>query len=191
MFVSDLRHYLDLPVEAPRPARRMAEHLGFIVRAGTAGEVGSAWVSALTCPRRPARTACPGHITVLRGGVEGPIRWGCNSCGDEGVISGWEDSPFDLRLRRPRALSGERLSVEVAPEVAATLRELVFLDPDCERAVFSAEASANGVVLRCDEDGLEELVGFVAAEANHEQNRRRQRRFDDAFAVLSEAAGTV
>ena len=29
-----------------------------------------------------------------------PVRWQCSVCGDEGVISNWEDSPFDLRRRR-------------------------------------------------------------------------------------------
>jgi hypothetical protein len=33
MFVSDLRHFLDIPDDAPGPARKMAEHLGFVVRA--------------------------------------------------------------------------------------------------------------------------------------------------------------
>jgi plasmid stabilization system protein ParE len=41
-----------------------------------------------------------------------------------------------------------------------------------------------------DED-LEELLGFVAAEANHEPNRRRQRRLDTAFEALNAAAQTT
>jgi hypothetical protein len=32
MFVSDLRHFLDIPFDAPGPARKMAKHLGFVVR---------------------------------------------------------------------------------------------------------------------------------------------------------------
>ncbi len=38
VFVSDLRHFLDLPADVPGPARRMAEHLTLIVRAATSGE---------------------------------------------------------------------------------------------------------------------------------------------------------
>jgi hypothetical protein len=45
MFVSDLRHFLDLSDDAPRPARKMAEQLGNVVRAATAAEAGTAWVS--------------------------------------------------------------------------------------------------------------------------------------------------
>jgi len=29
-----------------------------------------------------------------------PIRWQSSSCADEGVISNWEHSPFDLRRQR-------------------------------------------------------------------------------------------
>src|ERR1700687_444684 len=96
MFVSDLRHFLDMPDDAPGPAHRMAEPLGSVVRAATAGKAGTAWVSALTCRRRPGNRPCPGHIAVFRADLPAPIEWQCTSCGDEGVISGWEGSPFDL-----------------------------------------------------------------------------------------------
>ena len=48
-----------------------------------------------------------------------------------------------------------------------------------------------GVVLAATEDDLEELIGAVAAEANHEPNRRRQRRLDAAFDVLNHAAASL
>ena len=47
MMVADLHHFLDLPDDIPGPARRLAEHLSSIVRAATAGDVGTAWMSAL------------------------------------------------------------------------------------------------------------------------------------------------
>ena len=37
-----------------------------------------------------------------------------------------------------------------------------------------------------DAEDLDELIGYVAAEANHETNRRRQKRLNLAFAVLSD-----
>ena len=66
-------------------------------------------------------------------------------------------------------------------ETAAVLRELVLLDPDCERLVFGMRAHPDGAVLLAGADDLEGLIGFVAAEANHEPNRRRQHRLDAAF----------
>lgn len=185
MFVSDLRHFLDLPDDVPGPARRMAERLTLIVRAATAGDAGVEWASALPCDRRPGHRSCPGHIAVLRTDVPPSIAWYCTSCGDEGVISGWERSPYDLRSRHPRPRPADTRRLVVAAETAATLRDLQLLDSDTERFVFRAEASAEGIVLVGDDDDLDELMGYVAAEANHEANRRRQRRLDDAYEILT------
>ena len=187
MFVSDLRHFLDLPDDVPGPARRMAERLTLIVRAATASDAGTEWVTALTCDRRPGRRPCAGHLAVLRTDVPPSIAWGCTSCGDEGVISGWEGSPYDLRSRRQRARSADVRRVVIPAAAAATLRELQLLDSETERLVFRAEASEEGIVLVGDDDDLEELTGYVAAEANHEDNRRRQRRLDDAFEIITRA----
>jgi len=71
--------------------------------------------------------------------------------------------------------------------VAAALQDLRLLDRDCKRLVISARASSEGIVLAANDDDLEELIGYVAAEVNHEADRRRQKRLDIAFAVLSDA----
>ncbi len=41
-------------------------------------------------------------------------------------------------------------------------------------------------MLAAGDDDLEELLGYVAAEANHEKDRRRQKRLDQAFQALSD-----
>jgi hypothetical protein len=187
MMVTDLHHFLDLPADTPGPARRLAEHLGNIVRAATAGDAGIGWESALPCARRPGNRRCPGRMIVRRTEPPAPIRWQCRICGDEGVISNWADSPFDLRRRR-LTLANPVNEIVISAEVAATLRELRFLDADCERMVFRIRAHQDGAVLPATYDDLDELIGFVAAEANHEPNRRRQQRLDTAFDVLSSAA---
>ncbi|MGH3473161.1 MAG: hypothetical protein ACRDPG_14085 [Nocardioidaceae bacterium] len=191
MFVSDLRHFLDMPDDAPAPARKMAEQLGNVVRAATATEAGTAWVSALPCRRRPGRRPCPGHIVVFRPDLPARIEWHCNSCGNEGVISGWEGSYFDLRAPRPRRPHGAVADIVVPNEVATALRDLRLLNAECERLVYRARATDDGVVLSADGDELDELLGFVAAEANHAPNHRRQQRLDRAFAVLSDALQTM
>ena len=65
----------------------------------------------------------------------------------------------------------------------------MLLDPDCERLVFGMRAHPDGAAASLTSaDDLEELIGFVAAEANHEPNRRRQQRLDAAFDALNNAA---
>ena len=187
MFVSDLRHFLNLPDDAPGPARKLAEQLGDVVRAATAAEAGTGWVSALPCRRRPGRRPCPGRIIVFRPDLPARIEWRCTCCGDEGVISGWEGTYCDLRASTHRRSTGTVADIVVPDEVATALRDLQLLDADCERLVYQARATDDRVVLSADDDELDDLLGFVAAEANHEPNRRRQQRLDRAFAVLSDA----
>jgi len=64
------------------------------------------------------------------------------------------------------------------------------LDTDCERLVFRIRAHNGHAILAATDDDLDELIGFVAAEANNEPNRRRQQRLDAAFDALSTAAQT-
>jgi hypothetical protein len=186
MLVTDLHHFLDLPPDTPGPARRLAEHLSSIVRAATAGDAQIAWESALPCRRRPANRRCPGRLIVQRSEPGSSIRWRCSVCGDEGVISNWEESPFDLRRRR-LALIGALHEIAIPNEVAAALRELRLLDTDCERLVFGIRAHNRGAILEVTDEQLDELIESVAAEANHESNRRRQQRLDAAYDALNTA----
>lgn len=110
----------------------------------------------------------------------------CSSCGDGGVISGWEGSPFDLR-RRGLTLTCAIREVPLTAEVTATLRELELLDAECERLVYRIRMDDGQAVMAATEEGLEELVGYVAAEANHEPSRRRHRQLDAALDALSDA----
>lgn len=60
------------------------------------------------------------------------------------------------------------------------------VDAACARLVFRASVSAERIVLVGSEDDLDELLGYVAAEANHEKDHRRQKRLDAAFHVITE-----
>ncbi len=82
------------------------------------------------------------------------------------------------------------IRVVIPAEVAATLRGLLLVDTAGERLVFRARLAddGEGVVLAAGDDDLEELLGYVAAEANHEKDRRRQKRLDQAFQALSGVA---
>ena len=126
-------------------------------------------------------------MIVLRAEPEAPIRWQCSVCDDSGVISNWEDSPFDLR-RRGLTVAEATNEIIISNQVAAALRDLQLLDPDCERLVFRIRAHNDRAILVAGDDDLDELIGFVAAEANHEPNRRRQQRLDAAFDALNDAA---
>lgn len=129
-------------------------------------------------------------IAIVSAEGSAPIRWWCSVCDDEGLISNWADSPYDLRRRR-LSVADDVDEIIVSDKTAAALRDLALLDPDCQRLVFGMRAHPEGTALLASADDLEELIGFVAAEANHEPNRRRQDRLDAAFNALTEAAQTL
>jgi len=166
MFVSDLRHFLDLPDDTPAPALRLAEQLRDIVRAATAGEPGAGWVSALRCRRRPGHRRCQGRIFVRRTGGQAPIGWACTVCRDEGCISGWQDTPHDLS--DGFVWEGTAKDVVVSDDVVAGVRELSLLDADGERVAYRARSHDGHIVLSATDEQLDELLGYLAAEAHHE-----------------------
>ncbi|MGQ0845268.1 MAG: hypothetical protein ACT4QF_14165 [Sporichthyaceae bacterium] len=187
MLIADLEHFLDLPEQAPAPARRLAEQLGRLVRAATAGPVGATWTSAVGCSRRPGNRPCPGRVRVTRSTPEAPVQWRCNGCDDEGVISNWEDSPFDLRRGRPVPVE-RTTAIPLDRQAVTALQSMLLLDPDPERVVFAARVEPDGaIVLSATDDELDALLDGVAAEANPERNRRRRALLDAAYAALADA----
>ena len=185
MLVADLRHFLDVDDSAHASLRRLVEHLTAIVRAGTSRPSGLAWVTAIACMRRPQRRRCPGLIGVVVTDVPAMIRWRCAECGDDGVITDWMGTPFDLRSSADAAASTEQMVVSA--EVAATLRTVLLLDVELERVVHGARLVDDSIILEGSADEFEALADAVAAEANHEPGRARQRRLDDALDALSSA----
>jgi len=103
------------------------------------------------------------------------------------MISGWEDSYFDLRDPRSEPAEDVQIDIVVSDEVAAALRDLRYLDTDCERMVFCARGQQGGVVITGGRDEIDELIDALAAEANHETNQRRRKHLDAALTALSDA----
>jgi len=64
------------------------------------------------------------------------------------------------------------------------------LHTDCARLVFRIRGRDDAAVLSATEEDLDELIGFVTAEANHEPSRRLRQRLDAAFGALATAAQT-
>ena len=189
VFVSDLRHFLDLAEDTPAPAVRLAEQLRDVVRAATVGERGASWVSALPCRRHPGNRRCPGHICVRRMDVEAAISYECTGCGDGGLVSGWQDTQYDLRDDRHGVPVGTPIHFIVSEAVAASLRAISPFDADYERLAYGARTQLGRLVLTATDEQLEGSLGHLAAEARRETKRPRRRRLDIAYEQLREAAG--
>ena len=93
--------------------------------------------------------------------------------------------PFDLRT--VERLVDDRVGVVVVEDDAVLLRSVMLTDAASEGLVYGAAWSPAGAVLTGTLDELDELADSVAAEANHEPVRRRQRLLDAVFDVLQAA----
>jgi len=82
------------------PARRLAEHFAAIVAAASALPSQTVALTSVPCRRRPGRRPCPGRIQAVVT-EESSIQWQCPACGDNGLISCWQDTLWDSRVVGP------------------------------------------------------------------------------------------
>jgi hypothetical protein len=95
-WITDLTHFLEdgrLPAKLPAPARALANHLGSIVAAVTSADPDKPL--GVRCRRRPGRRRCPGEIEAFIEPDSNEIHWMCLTCGDNGLISNWENTLWD------------------------------------------------------------------------------------------------
>lgn len=115
-----------------------------------------------------------------------PIQWACSVCDDQGMISNWQDSPFDLRSRELAAAEpGTQIVIDA--QVAAVLRDLPLLDLAAGRRVFRIRGRGDVWIMTATGDDLTGLAGSIAAAVNHETNRRRRHGLDAALHALHDA----
>ena len=126
---------------------------------------GASWWRSKTCPHR--------------------ISWACPSCGEAGLLYGWQGSVYDLS-GAPRAEEAGSVRSVVVPEKAyQLLLDELFTEQQVERLLYAARPHpGGGVELSGHEEGFEELMGIIAFESNHAATKKGQRRWDEAYACL-------
>jgi hypothetical protein len=99
-WVVDMRHYLDegtgdLPEGIPERLLNLAVFFGAVVAWVTDRLPEDDWLTNVPCRRSPGRRRCRGEIVAELDRTSGQIVWHCPLCGDNGLIHGWEDPPWD------------------------------------------------------------------------------------------------
>jgi len=197
--VTDLRHFEpeDPAVELRPQALRIRDYLGEIARAASVRESGSWSATARQCRRRPGRKPCKGHIEIFRHDIPPEVEWRCPVCGDAGVISGWRQTYWDLSGGPPEPTAdpegARRIDVRLSQEDYELLRDRVqTFEPESERIVAGARPDGTDRVLMSGRlHDWDFLMGEVAFEANHTDDRRFQRRLDELVVRLDLAMRAV
>lgn len=191
-WIVDITHYgdpLDPALDIPEPARRLREFFGTIVGATTAWPFpDQSRTTGLRCRRRPNRKPCSGLLRVILVEGEGHIAWACSNCDDNGLISGWRDSHWDLspaddddEERRVIQATDEAFDVILTHDEYAALLRTPWFDDDVRRTILGAQASEDEVDLWGTEEALDDLLDVVAGEANHERHKEWRDRLDTVF----------
>lgn len=182
-WVTDITHFEGLPPHlAEGPAGRIARFFSSIVSAASVFPA-EIWVdSTIWCRRRPGRKRCPGHIRLCYEEASGPVKWHCTSCDDQGTISNWKGTSWDLnRWARDPWTRHKLYEIVLTREELHELRNNLTFDPESEGLIYGATVTDRGIVMRATEEELDNLQGFIAAESNHEENRRRRNILDRIY----------
>jgi hypothetical protein len=98
-WITDLSHFLDDQGRiAPDsgPAFRLAQHLTSIVAMVSIAGSAVSQKYRVKCRRRPGRKPCAGKIDGYIDSATNEIVWWCPVCDDNGYISNWMNSMWDL-----------------------------------------------------------------------------------------------
>ena len=98
-WIIDMTHFLneDGMIEPSEgPARRLAEHVVAIVSMASRPEITPPPEYRVRCRRRPGRKPCTGLIEVDLDPETESIVWWCPVCRDNGYISNWKGTLWDL-----------------------------------------------------------------------------------------------
>ena len=98
-WVVSLKHFLDedgaiAPTKGP--ARKLAEHIVAIVAMASRPDIIPLPEYQVRCRRRPGRKPCTGLIEADFNPDDERIVWWCTACDDNGYISNWKGSMWDL-----------------------------------------------------------------------------------------------
>lgn len=188
-WITDIRHYLDdngfMSATMPGPARKMAEYMAAIIEAATARPAGEAWAAAAApCRRRPGNKACPGRIIVRRTQVPAEIAWRCPKCGDNGVVSGFDGTAWDLSTSAPT--SGPTIEERVTYAELGAMLDAGDVDGETRQAIVGARDTGKDAVLEVPLDELEPFVESLTAGANHAREKKQQKLIDAVHGRLTE-----
>ena len=92
---------------------------------------------------------------------------------------------YDHRIRKP-VRPGEKVPLTLSPRERELILENTLADDELTAALRGMPASSKASVYSFTLDDLEELMGYVAAEANRAKDKKLQKELDRWFARMED-----
>ena len=83
---------------------------------------------------------------------------------------------------RKKIKQGQKVEVSVSPRERVLVLEHTFTGPELTTRLRRAQLKSGQYVVRYTLDDLDELLGFVAAEANHSTDKKLRKELDALYA---------
>ncbi|MEK6707075.1 MAG: hypothetical protein AABZ06_14960 [Bdellovibrionota bacterium] len=151
--------FSDAPkAEMPDELLEFRDYLGHIIGSATVtNEV--EFLSPIPCRKKVSRKPCTGFVKVIK-------------------------------QELPESLDGEPnplVEVDISREEMKALLRGGIYDPDSERIIYSARPAGQGIMLRGLYGDMDNFVGFIASDSNHEEDRKRQKLIDSVYDKVESA----
>ena len=176
-WVTDVRDILPCQDAAPKtPASRRAELTRELVEAATSRGVKGSWCSAVRCIARVGRRA------------PGQVEWTCATCGERGVITGFEGTELDMSAYVPPKKKLRTWGFD--DEGRAVLLDATTHIPSLRAVVARASPAAEVqglLLLQATVDELDEIYTLVEQLTDATRSRRRIELLDGMRADLCSA----
>ena len=86
--------------------------------------------------------------------------------------------------RRKRIAYGEAGEISFTPRDAELVRDRTFADPEYVQRLKPSPGSDGRLVGKFTLDDLDDLLGYIAAEANHAKSKKLQKELDGLYGRL-------
>lgn len=182
-YVSDLTHWLDedgmLPMGMPKEFYALVNYHGAIVRASSSHPGSTQLCSAVACRRRPGRKPCGSTLTIINR-PDHVIHWVCPGCGEQGYISNWQGTIYDLS-GAAESDPTLRLTVLVTAEEHELLSGIITCSQEEDAIISGAMSTPGGVLLIGEIEDLDLLMGSIASEARDTDDSKHRKALDRIF----------
>jgi len=182
-YVSQMHHFLDEnglpPVGLPKEFYSSLDYHAAIVKAGSSHSSNTQFCSAITCRRRPNHKPCGSYLTVTHR-EDDVIHWQCPGCGEQGFISHWEGTIYDMTYAEEPE-PGELVSITITPEEYKMLSEIIVVAQEESAIIFGAVSTPKGMLLTGRVEGFDQLLDAIAFDINHADSPKRRRVMDGIY----------